>query len=88
MKWWKLFIQDYANSKRIEATVPLSFRCINKSLYERSGIMIRVDYIREPLNFIDSRWFKNFDELTAWLLSMYHLGESYFIIKIEMEESS
>lgn len=64
------------------------FRYINKSLYERSGVMIRVDYIREPLELIDSRWFKNFDELTAWLLSMYHLGESYFIIKIEMEESS
>lgn len=50
--------------------------------------MIRVDYIREALELIDSRWFKNFDELTAWLLSMYHLRESYFIIKIEMEESS
>lgn len=50
--------------------------------------MIRVDYCREPLNFIDSRWFKNFDELNVWLSSMYHLKEEYYIIKIEMEEGS
>lgn len=69
-------------------TWPSLFREMNTFLYERSGIMIRVDYIREPLGLINSRWFKNFDELTAWLLGMYRLGESYFIIKIEMEESS
>ena len=48
--------------------------------------MIRVDYCREPLELIDSRWFKNFDELNMWLSWMYHLRECYFIIKIEEEE--
>lgn len=48
--------------------------------------MIRVDYCREPLDWMDSRWFKNFDELNVWLSCMYHLRERYFIIKIEEEK--